>query len=110
MVKANYKWLKAVLASRVKKLGPFFLASKLDKFPLFNDFFLNLADFWDLDNFQDLDNFLVFDNFLYFSIDSSSPSTPSISLLVSISLATNTYDDTVVFIIDVSGTAILLKP
>ena len=44
-MKANHKWLKAVLALKVRKLGPFFLASKLDKFPLFDNSFFDLADF-----------------------------------------------------------------
>ena len=56
-MKANCKWLKAILMLEVKKLGPFFLMSKLGKFSLFDNFFPDLADFWDLDNF------LVFDNF-----------------------------------------------
>ena len=43
-MKANHKWLKAVLALEIRKLT-FFLASKLGKFPLFNNFFLDLADF-----------------------------------------------------------------
>ena len=84
--------------------------SKLDKFPLFDDFFLDLADFQDLDNFWDLDNFLVFNNFLFFSIDLLPPSIPSILLAASTSLVTNYYNDIIVFSIDISGTAILLKP
>ena len=113
--------LKAVLASGIKNFGPSSVASKLVEFPLFDDFFPNLAKFRDLNvfslfnfpnlnNFWDLDNFPVFDDFPYFSINSSLPSTPSTSLGASISLATSTYDDIVVFSIDVSGAAILLKP
>ena len=40
-MKANYKQLKVVLVLVNKKLSPFFLALKLDKFPLFNNFFSN---------------------------------------------------------------------
>ena len=104
LVKANRKWLKAVLASEVRKLGPFFLALKLGKFSFFDNFFLDLADFWDLDNFWDLDDFPIFDNFPHFSIDSASSFTTATSLVTSI------CDDTVVFSIDVSDAAILLKP
>ena len=120
-VKANYKRLKAVLALRVKKLGLLCVALKLGKFSLFDNFFLHLADFWDLNNFSPLefldldkfwpfDVFLVFNNFPYFSIDLSPSSIlPNLSV-ISISLATSTYNNTVVFSIDVSGVAILLKP
>ena len=45
LIKANYKWLKAVLVLKIRKLGPFFLESKLGKFSLFDTFFLDLADF-----------------------------------------------------------------
>ena len=55
-MKANYKQLKATLALEIKKLGLFFLASKLDKFSLFDNFFPNLADFWNLAKFW----FLIF--------------------------------------------------
>ena len=48
---ANRKRLKADLASRVKKLGLAFVAPKLGKFPLFDKFFPDLADFRDLDVF-----------------------------------------------------------
>ena len=104
LVKVNYKRLKAILALRIKKLDLFFLASKLGKLPLFDNFFLDLADFWDLDIF------LVFNNFLYFSIDSLSLSTPSTSLAASTLSVINTYNDIVVFSIDINGVAILLKP
>ena len=120
-VKANRKQLKAVLASGVKNFGPSFVASKLVEFPLFDNFFPDLAefrdldvfslfDFPDLDNFRDLDNFLVFDNFPHFSIDSSPLLTPSTLLAASTSSATSTCDDIVIFSIDISGTVILLKP
>ena len=114
-VKASCKRLKAVLASGFKNFGPSSVASKLVEFPLFDDFFPDLAEFRDLDvfslfDFRDLDNFPVFDNFPHFSIDLSPPSTPSTSLAVSTSSATSTCNDTVVFSFDVSGAAILLKP
>ena len=51
-MKANRMRLKADLVSRVRKLGPLFLASKLGEFPLFDGFFdFSLLDFLDLDNF-----------------------------------------------------------
>ena len=113
-MKASRKRLKAVLALGVKKFGPASVASKLGEF-LFFDEFLDLADFLlfdfpDLDNFLDLDNFPVFDNFLYFLINSPPLSMPPTSSAISISLAASTYNDTVVFSIDVSSVAILLKP
>ena len=88
----------------VRKFSLFFLVSKLGKFLLFDNFFLNLADFWDLNNF------LVFDNFPHFSINLLPSSTPQISSAASTSLATNTCNDTVVFNINVNSVAILLKP
>ena len=107
--------------SKVKNFGPFSVALKLVEFPLFGNYFLDLAkfqdldvflffDFLDLDNFRDLDNFPVFDNFPYFSIDSLSSLMLSTSSAASILLATSIYDDIVVFNIDVSGAAILPKP
>ena len=108
-MKANRKRLKAALALRVRKLGSLSLALKLGEFPLFDDF-LDLANFWDLDNFWTFDAFLVFDNFLHFSIDSLPPLMPPTSLTASTLLAASTYNNTVVFSIDVSGAAILLKP
>ena len=97
MIKVNCKQLKAVLALKVKKLSLLILVLKLDKFPLFDNFYSDLADF------RDLNNFPVFDNFLHFSINSSPPLTPPVLL------ATSIYDHIVVFSIDVSGTAIILK-
>ena len=93
----------------VKKLGSFSLASKSGKFPLFDNFFLNLANFWDLNNFQNFDNFPIFDNFSYFSIDSSPPSTLSTSLAANTSLTISICYDIIVFIINISDAAILLK-
>ena len=52
---ANFKQLKNGLVLGVKKLGPLFLALKLDKFQLFDNIFdflsLDLNDFWNLANF-----------------------------------------------------------
>ena len=57
-MKTNGKWLKAHLASGVKKLGPLSLALKLDEISLFDSFFdFSPLDFPDLDNFRDLANF-----------------------------------------------------
>ena len=106
-MKASCKRLKATLALAVRKLEPAFVTSKLGEFPLF-DGFLDLADFLPFD-FLDLDNFPVFDNFPHFSIDSPPHSTAPTSLAISTSLAASTCDNTVVFNIDVSGAAILLK-
>ena len=120
-MKASRKRLKAVLALGVRNFSPSSVASKLVEFPLFDNFFLDLAkfqdldvfslfDFPDLDNFWDLDNFSVFDNFSYFSIDLLPLLTLSTSLAASTSSITSTYDNTVVLSINVSGVAILLKP
>ena len=67
---ASRKRLKAFLVPKVRKLGLLLLASKLSKFPLFNNFFFDLA------NFQDLNNFCLFDfsDFLvYFTLSLSNP-------------------------------------
>ena len=89
--------------------------SKLSKFPLFDKFFPNLANYWDLDNFsvfknfEDLDNFLVFDNFPHFLIDLLLSSTPPTLLAVSISLVISTYDNIIVFNININSATILIK-
>ena len=58
LVKISHKWLKAVLASEVKKLGPTSVIFKLGKFPIFDYFFDFLPfDFLDLDDFWDLADF-----------------------------------------------------
>ena len=59
---------------------------------------------------SDLNNFRPFDNSLYFLINLLLPSFLSISLVASNLLATNTYNNIVVFSINVSDMAILLKP
>ena len=59
--------------------------------------------------FLDLNNFLIFDNFSYFSINLLQLLIPPTTLTVSTLLAISTYNDTIVFSIDVSDAAILLK-
>ena len=44
-MKVNYKRLKVVLVLGVRNFGLVSIALKLSKFPLFNNFFLDLADF-----------------------------------------------------------------
>ena len=47
----SHKRLKANLALGVKKLGPDSVTPKLGEFPLFDEFFPDLANFRDLDVF-----------------------------------------------------------
>ena len=109
LVKVNYKRLKTSLVLKVKKFGLAFLVPKLGKFLFFDGFFLNLANFWDLDNF------LVF-GFTNFSINLSLLLMSLISLIAStllassILLAVNTYDDRLIFSIEINSAAILLNP
>ena len=137
-IKASHKWLKVVLASGVKNFGPIFVALKLVEFPFFDNFFPDLAKFRDLDvfllfDFSDLDNFPDLDNFsdflAYFilflptpnSLTSLSPSfLPEDGLLLLFLLKADLLplfllgaslsSNPVVFSIEVSGAAILLKP
>ena len=107
---ASHKWLKASLAPGVKKLGPAFLASKLGEFPIF-DGFLDLADFLpseflDLDNIS-LSNLPIFGSTRF---DPSLDPSPLLPPTLPTALVASTCDDMVVFSIDVSGAAILLKP
>ena len=102
-MKANYKWLKAVLASGVRKLSMTFLVVNLGEFILFDGFL-------DLDNFQ-LSDILVF-GFISFDLLLSLISLTSLAASTSTpsnSLAASTYNDIIVFSIDVSGAAILLN-
>ena len=103
LVKANHKWLKVALALRVKKLDLFSLVLKLGDFPVFDNFFPDLANFWDLNNF------LIF-NFIDFSIDLQPSSIIPTSLVANILSDTSIYDNMVVFNIDISDVSILLKP
>ena len=52
---ASRKRLKANLALGVRKLGPDSVMPKLGEFPLFDEFFPDLADFRDLDVFWPFD-------------------------------------------------------
>ena len=121
LVKVSRKQLKAVLALGVKKLGPVSVASKLGKFPLFDNFFdFSPLDFPDLDNFCTLAEFWPFNffDFLACSIQSppNSPILPLPSffseagLLPLFLLGVGSLNDLVVFNIAVNRVAILLKP
>ena len=137
-MKANRKRLKTILALGVKNFGPSFIASELIKFPLFDKLFLDLAEFQDLDifllfDFLDLDNFQdlnVFPDFLAYSIpflpipilsisplslflleaDLLSSFLLEANLLSLFLLGAGLLNNLVVFNIEVSGAAILLKP
>ena len=131
-VKASYKQLKAVLVLGVRNFGLVFVALKLVEFPLFDNFFSDLA------GFQDLDVFLLFD---FFDLDSFfdflacfTPFPPTPNLLISplplfflktgllllfllkadlpllFLLKAGLLSDPVIFSIKVSGAVILLKP
>ena len=54
-MKASSKQLKAVLASGIKNFGSSSIVLKWIEFPIFDDFFPNLAKFWDLDVFSRFD-------------------------------------------------------
>ena len=130
-VKANYKRLKAVLALGVKNFGLSSVMSELVKFPLFDGFFLDLAKFQDLDifllfDFLDLNNFpdflACFTPFLPTPNSSTSLSPLFFSkaslllsfllkadLLPSFLLKAGLSGDLVVFSIEISEAAILLK-
>ena len=109
-MKASRKRLKAALASGVRKFGPAFLASKLGEFPLFNGF-LDLANFLPFE-FLDLDNFWPFDDFPDFLASSPPPPAPNPTTPPSPfpTPGPEMSGDPVVFSIEVSEAAILLKP
>ena len=117
LVKANHKQLKDVLASGVRSFGSAFVISKLDEFLLFDNFFPDLANFWDLDNFLpfeffDLNKFWLF-NFLDFLIIFSPLPISNLSILLSPIFShskINFPNSIIVFSIQMSGAAILLKP
>ena len=98
----SHKWLKTSLVLEIRKLDPPFLVLKLGQFSLFNSF-LDLANFWDLDSFWPFD-------FPSFPIDSSSlsPNLTTTSLLMYLPEA-SISGDSIVFNIEVSRIAILLK-
>ena len=118
-MKANRKRLKADLASGVRKLGPASVAPKLGEFPLFDEFFPDLADFWDLDVFWPFD----FPDFLAYSTSPTNPSTsPSPSFLPEAGLLSLFLLEAdllplfllgvgslIIFNIEMTGVAILLK-
>ena len=131
-MKASYKQLKIILVSEFRNFGPSFIASKLVEFLLFDNFFPNLAKFWDLNIFL-LFDFLYLNNFSDFlacSILFSPTLNLSTSLLLSFLLETGLLSwflletdllllflleagllgDPVVFSIEVNRAAILLKP
>ena len=110
LVKTSHKRLNAFLAPGVKKLSPLFLALKLGEFSLFNNIFLDLANFWDLDNFS-LFDFLVFSFIcLDLLLSSMAPISLTASTLVHNNLLdASTWNNMVIFNIDVSSMAILLK-
>ena len=76
---------------------------KLDEFPLFDKFFLDLAGFWDLDDFWPFD----FPDFLAISTPPS-PSLSSSSLTSSLSKV-DFSNSAAVFSIEVGKVVILLK-
>ena len=107
LVKANYKRLKSDLASGVKKLGPVSVAPKLGEFLLFDEFFPDLADFQGLDVFWPFD----FPDFLASLLPPPPPiPNPTTSPLLFPTSGPDTSGDQVVFSIEVSRAAILLKP
>ena len=61
LVNISHKKLKIALALEVKKFGSFFLVLKLGKFSIFDNFFSDLANFWDLNNLSlfDFPDFLL---------------------------------------------------
>ena len=113
LAKASCKRLKADLTLGVRKLGSDSVAPKLGEFPLFDEFFPDLANFWDLHVFWPLD----FLDFLVCSIPPLPNSSTSLlpfffheaGLLPSCLLRADLLDNPVIFNIEVSGTAILLK-
>ena len=105
-MKASCKRLKVFLMLRVKKLGPFFLVSKLDKFLLFDNFFPDLVNFWDLDRFWPF-NFLDF--LVSFILLPSLTLNITTLLLLFSTLGLNILGDPAIFNIEISGATILLK-
>ena len=131
-MKASRKQLKAVLVLKVRNFGPSSVALELIEFPLFDNFFPDLAKFRNLDvfllfDFLNLDNFL---NFLACSTLFSPTLNPSTSLLPlflleagllllfllkadllpSFLLEAGSSSDLVVFSIEMNRAIILLKP
>ena len=114
MFNINYKKLKVVLILEMKKLNLVFLILNLDKFPFFDNFFPNLANFWDLNNFLlfeffNLDNFSNF-GFINFLINLSLFLTLSFLLVANILLIINIYNNIIIFSININHATILLNP
>ena len=127
-MKVSHKRLKAVLASEVRKFGPVSIVLKLGEFPLFDGFFNFLPfNFPDLEDFWDLADSWPFNfpDFLACSILPNPLTSPlplfllvaglllsfllEADLLPSFLLEVGLLDDLVIFNIEVSGVAILLK-
>ena len=130
-MKASHKWLKAVLVLGVKNFGLTFVALKLVKLLLFDNFFLYIAKFRDLDVFLLFDflNLNNFSDFLVYSILFSPISNLFISslplllleasllllflleadLLLLFLLRASLLDNSIVFSIKISRATILLK-
>ena len=86
---------------RIKNFGLASVAPKLSEFSFFDNFFPDLANFWDLDDFFDL---LIIFLLLLIPNSLTSPSlTPN-------PLGVDLFNSIVVFNIKISGVAILLKP
>ena len=125
-INANHKRLKAILALRIRNFGSSSVVLELVKFPLFDDFFPNLAEFRDLNVFSHFDflDFLVcFTPFLP-TPNLSTLSLPSFlsktdllllflhkaDLLLWFLLGAGLLSDPIIFSIEVSSAIILLKP
>ena len=109
---ARRKQLKASLAPGVKKLGPASIASKLDKFPLFDSFFdFLLLNFPGLDDFRNLAKFWLFDFPDFLASFLLPPLTPNqiTSPLLFPTLSPDMLGNPVIFNIEVSRAVILLK-
>ena len=130
MVKASRKWLKIILVLRIRKLGPAFIASKLSESLLFASFFnFSFFDFPDLNNFWDLAYFWFYNFSAFLACFILLPPNSSIlllplflpkasllllflleaNLLLLFLLGVSLSSDPVVFNIEVSKAAILLK-
>ena len=102
--------------SRIRNFGLASIVLKLSKFPLFNNFFHDIVDFWDLDNFLpfkflDLDKFWLF-NFFNFLAIFSLPLIPNLltsSLPTPNHLRIDLFNSTIVFNIKISRAVIIVK-
>ena len=130
-MKASYKRLKAVLASKIKNFGLSFVVLELVEFPLFDNFFPDLAKFRDLDifslfyfpNLNNFSNFLAYSTLFLLTLNPSTSLLPlffseavllllfllEADLLLLFLLGAGLSSDLVIFSIEVNGAAILLK-